>query len=501
MIQGSLTEANVSDLVVQIYTIRKSGILRLSQSEIKKSLYFKDGSIVFAHSNLRHERLGEILLRLGKITPEEFQTVSGKLQSGMRLGQALYEQGFLSPSEVTAGVSYQIQIIVYSVFNWDQGEYEFLEREKPVYEDIMVETSTPQLIIDGIRNITNLRVLERGVQSVEDQVVLVNTGSKRLHRSNLDFSEETILACINGKATVAQLRTISRLNAFEFGRALYCLSLSGMIRFGNNGGSSGSALPELQKKPENVPLHTQPMPAEAPSANSRRMKTYSEPELRRLIADTEKKFEDASDEEVLNVFPDALPEEIQEAYDRLSAIFHPPYYAADRYNDIKGSLKRIVDRLLSAHHELLERASMQQPLLEEDLDRPVIVTPETPTTASQPAPVPEEAVQPQELSVDALQHALSWQPLNATLMRELGLKLQRAGRPRDGEKHLQRALEIEPHNMESHFALAEFYQLQGLKFKAFKHLNIILQLDPTNQRAMDLLGIKKRKGGLYEISH
>lgn len=229
------------------------------------------------------------------------------------------------------------------------------------------------------------------------------------------------------------------------------------------------------------------------------MKTYSEPELRKLIAETDKKFEDASDEEVLNVFPDALSEEIQEAYDRLSAIFHPPYYAADRYNDIKESLKRIVDRLHSAHHELLERASVQQPLLEEDLHRPPIVTPEVPATASQPAPEPPP--QSQELSIDALQEALAWQPVNAKLMRELGLKLQRVGRPRDGEKHLQRALEIEPHNIESHFALAQFYQLQGLKFKAFKHLNIILQLDPTNQKAMDLLGIKKRKGGLYEISN
>jgi cytochrome c-type biogenesis protein CcmH/NrfG len=99
-----------------------------------------------------------------------------------------------------------------------------------------------------------------------------------------------------------------------------------------------------------------------------------------------------------------------------------------------------------------------------------------------------------------LQTILEQDPSNLECMRQLGLKLQQAGRAREGEKHLLRALEIEPNNPDSHFALAEFYQAQGMKFKAFKHLNIILQLDPQNQRAMDLLGIKKRKGGLYEIT-
>src|SRR5262245_45178450 len=139
--QGNLSEINVADLVAEIYYSKKTGILRLSQGEVKKSLYFKEGSIVLAHSNLKHERLGEILLRLGKITEDEFNAVQKRLQQGIRLGQALYERGFLGSGEVTSGVNYQLQQIVYSVFNWDRGEYDFVERERPVYEDIMVETS------------------------------------------------------------------------------------------------------------------------------------------------------------------------------------------------------------------------------------------------------------------------------------------------------------------------------------------------------------------------
>src|SRR5207248_6866904 len=91
-------------------------------------------------------------------------------------------------------------------------------------------------------------------------------------------------------------------------------------------------------------------------------------------------------------------------------------------------------------------------------------------------------------------------PNDASLLRNLGKKLQQIGKAREGEKHLLRALEIDPQNIDSHFALADFYQAQGLKFKAFKHLNNILQLNPDNSRALEMLGLKKRKKALYEIS-
>ena len=498
--KGSLSDVNVSDLVVQMFTARKSGILRLSQHEVKKSVYFKDGSIVFAHSNLKNERLGEILLRLGKITEDEFKSVAGKIQAGTRLGQALYEQGFVSQSEVNAGVSYQIQMIVYSVFNWEQGDYEFQEKDRPVFEDIMVENSTPQLIIDGIRNINSLRVLERGVRGRENYVVFLNNGTKRLQRTNLDFSEETILACINGKATVSQLRAISRLSSFEFGRAIYCLSLSDMIRFGETDAIEDSIRAQAKQGWQAAPLETNPMPKPQEPAGSPRMKTYTEPEIRRMIVENQKRFADATDEEVLNVLPDSAPDEIMKAYERLAAIFHPPYYAADRYNDVKEPLKTIIDRLYSAQYNLVERASVQQPLLDEHWNRPVLATPEEMTAKPEAITAPPAEADNAETSIAALQELLAREPSNTKAMRDLGLKLQQAGRPLEGEKQLHRALELEPRSVENHFTLAVFYQLQGLKFKAFKHYNIILQLDPANQKAMDALGIKKRKGGLYEIS-
>lgn len=131
-----------------------------------------------------------------------------------------------------------------------------------------------------------------------------------------------------------------------------------------------------------------------------------------------------------------------------------------------------------------------------DLPLPPGMSGSIPANAS---PKPEAPVE-KDRPLSELEIALKREPTNLALMRQLGKKLQAAGRAREGEKLLLRALDLDPQNIESHFAIADFYQVQGLKFKAFKHLNVILQIQPDNEKAMEQLGVKKRKKGLYEIS-
>jgi len=508
---GSLAQFNVADLAAELHLSGRTGILRLSQAGIKKSIYFKSGRIVFVHSSVKHERLGEVLLRLGKITEEEFAQVSVDIEEGRRLGQALLQKGFLSASEINSGVSYQLQQILFSVFNWDSGDYEFVDRERPVFEDIMVEVSTPSLIIDGIRNITNLLVLERGIGHNEDVVVMPGSNGRRLARTNMDFSEETILAGVDGKTTIRQLRSITRLQPHEFGRALYCLLISGMVHL--QGSPRREVIPQPEKKQFNG-LNTQPMPTtEYPKGvpvQAARLKTHSEAELKELIIATEKKFKDATDEEVLNVLPDFSSDEIQKAYNNLTNIFHPPYVAFERFRDLKDSLKSIIDRMAEAHQNLMKRKSTQQ-LLEEGFSLEIEVPfEEADLSGSSEGENHENKIIPEEEDLSdflittgnvphSVEQIASDSSSNSSELRELVRKLQESGKAMDAEKHLLHALEIDPRSVENHFALVDFYQAQGLKFKAFKHLNIILQLDPQNQRALDLLGLKKRKP-LYEIS-
>ena len=60
----------------------------------------KDGRVVFATSNLPTDRLGEVLIRDGKITVEEYEASVRGLHKGKRQGRVLVESGALSPGEL-----------------------------------------------------------------------------------------------------------------------------------------------------------------------------------------------------------------------------------------------------------------------------------------------------------------------------------------------------------------------------------------------------------------
>ena len=505
--QGNLQSITVAEVLLNLHLTRRSGILRLSQNDVKKSIYFLDGSIVFAHSNQRSDRLGETLLRLGKISLEDFEIASREvIDKGKRLGQALSDLGMISAPEINSSVHYQLQQIIYSVFDWDSGNYEFVERERPVFEDIMVDVSTPNLLMDGIRNTTNPAVLERSYQKNEEQVLCLNHDVPRLRRTDLDFGEETILACVDGNKSVSGVRQLAHLAPIEFDRALSSLLLCGMIQLQKQAPASAE-----QNHSENSrhSFTTQPLPKQ----DSGRFKTLSEDELSRLIISTHQRFQDATDEEVLSVLPDSTMPEIEKAYQDLSAQFHPPYYSQTRFLDLKDPLKEIAERLSTARDNLRIKLQSRMPLEETPLTQrkspeegaiqkqakaqpPVNVTPVRNSSLSATGSIKgPEMKEP----ISDLRDRLQKEPENTSLMRRLGKRFYETGKPHEGEKQLLKALELEPQSVENHFALADFYQSLGLKIKAFKHLNIILQLDPNNVRAMELLNVKKSRKPLFEI--
>jgi hypothetical protein len=481
--RGNFHESSVAEVIAHIYLSKFNGVLRLTNQEVRKNIYFVEGSIVFAHSNLRLDRLGETLLRLGKISDEEFQIASQEVISkGKRLGQVLWEKGYLSPGEVSSGVHYQLQQIVYSVFNWEQGTFEFEEKERPVFEDIMLDVSTPNLLLDGIRNCTNSIILTRSYNNNEDQVVFLQEGTTKI-RAELEYAEETILACVDGSKTIRMLKNLARLVPLEFERAMCSLLVCGLVEL--RAPDSAGAAPEAAGPSEEdssfkrwSTLSTQPMQA--------RLKTLSDEEMRKMIVQTGEKFRNATDEEVLKILPGCTKEEVQRAYDHLVSMYQPLFFAPDRYVDLKGTLRLILDRSTSAFQSITSQ-----------LDDRVELS-HTPAPAS-PAEAPASDLKEEE-DIPDLQERLRKDPTNVMWLQKLGKKMQQIGKALEAEKHFLRALEVEPQNVEHHFALADLYNGLGLKIKAFKHLNIILQMQPENERAMDALGLKKRKKALYDIS-
>src|SRR3990172_5215814 len=99
-------------------------MLTLEQNHQVKTIYFKEGNIVSASSNLETDRLGEMLMKAGKLSQDQYhQSVERLKTTGKRQGAALVELGFLKPKELSEGLKYQVQEILYSLFLWNEGSY------------------------------------------------------------------------------------------------------------------------------------------------------------------------------------------------------------------------------------------------------------------------------------------------------------------------------------------------------------------------------------------
>ena len=127
---GNIKEHDLAGILMQIQEQKATGSLILQNAESVKSIHLKEGNIVYASSNLPGDRLGEILLQQGKISPEQFsRSVDLLKETGKQQGAILVEAGYITAKELFEGLKWQVKEIIYSLFMWEEGHYQFVEEE------------------------------------------------------------------------------------------------------------------------------------------------------------------------------------------------------------------------------------------------------------------------------------------------------------------------------------------------------------------------------------
>ncbi len=130
-LSGNIQGNPLSDILEDLRKRKATGTLTVKRDKVTKSIYVRDGQIVFATSTEVQDRLGEILVKTGKLTQENMDYAlklynkSGGLK---KMGAVLVENGLVTPKELFGGLKIQVKDIIYSLFLWQDGEYKFDER-------------------------------------------------------------------------------------------------------------------------------------------------------------------------------------------------------------------------------------------------------------------------------------------------------------------------------------------------------------------------------------
>ena len=138
-----------------------SGELIIKGQEHTKTLYFINGSLVFARTTDTAERLGEILLQMGKIDEEQKKRIPEltKSQKG-KLGKILVQHDIISKLDIFKALSRQINTIAVSLFAITSGSWDFINKTPEVPQDSRFMIKLPGIIKEGMETIGPLSFFE-----------------------------------------------------------------------------------------------------------------------------------------------------------------------------------------------------------------------------------------------------------------------------------------------------------------------------------------------------
>ena len=228
--EGDLRRIQIADVLSFAGMIRSSGKLVLRQGRLERTLHWKDGEIVFASSNSTDQSLGQFLLRNGKITEEQYEESKQRVGPNMRHGKALVQMGAISPNDLWWGLKNQALEIIYSLFNWSEGSFAFVEASEEVLsERIALSINTSGAIMEGIRRLDESVRIREKITSVD--MVFDKVAGAEPNFQELEMSEDEIAVYnnIDGKLTVRELIFKSELTDFEVTRILFQLLMARLI--------------------------------------------------------------------------------------------------------------------------------------------------------------------------------------------------------------------------------------------------------------------------------
>lgn len=237
---GSLASLTVPEVFNFVFTTLKSGILLLAfggererraarpdtpDGLRRKTVFFRDGQVVFATSTDRSDWLGALLWRRGQVSEQDLERCGRLVRPGRPLGQILVDEGIFTSGQLYEAMTMQVREIALAAFLEPEGEFAFVEGPFDERNAVKLPERTRDLLLAGMKRLEALEAI--GSDEVPDRDALVRlTGAVA---EGLDPKEERLLTACDGTRTVRQVVDRSRLGLFEGVQALASLVRRGLV--------------------------------------------------------------------------------------------------------------------------------------------------------------------------------------------------------------------------------------------------------------------------------
>jgi hypothetical protein len=232
--RGDLSKTPLPEVLQTVHHYRVPGVVVARREETEKKIYISNGDVIFATSSDREESLGNVLLRQGRLTREQYEESVRRLieartvQETRRHGAVLVDMGLLTKEELFAAVTRQVRDILYSIFDWSEGDVTFAVGRFRTDEIIQLEIPTRHAILEGVKGVADARRLVAFLGPswtvFDPSYVPTEIGD-----ISLDASEIRLLQHVDGTRTLRELVGLGPSDAGHNARVLYAFFVLKLI--------------------------------------------------------------------------------------------------------------------------------------------------------------------------------------------------------------------------------------------------------------------------------
>ncbi len=451
----------LSRVLKKIACEERSGDLQVAFGEATKTIYLKEGLVVFAASNNLQDRLGETMLQDGRISEREFNLASHLMRTeGRKFGEALVHMGLLSAKELERQLQFQFNRIVTSLFKVHEGIYTFEERPPAIPDELLVRIPIPYLLLDGLRSVSDKSLLLTCLPPPKQKLRATTRVYSNFDICDLDPNEMAVLRAAKEGATIKSIVETCDTDYAKVLRTCGALYIMGFL------------------EPEST--------------------TASEGDIGRRITDAFFDMEDSTDPQILGVPSVADREQIDKAYIlRRMEWTHIRRQVANE-PALELQVSEILFRLAAAYHHLVsEKLPQPTPSVftdaEVDSPSPVVEREEEGNATREARRPKEEVLRDAKLHIQARDWAgaipflfelVDFEPENATFRGLLAKAMfKHPVMRRNAERHFLEAIRLSPGNAELHTWLGLYYKSFGMGLRADSAFRTALEIDPGNRIA------------------
>jgi tetratricopeptide (TPR) repeat protein len=543
--RGSLDEGILPGLMRELYVGRKSGVLVFRRGDERRGVRFRAGNIVHGDTNVREDRLGEVLVRLGRFSEAELKRATGfALRDRRRLGLILVDLGILAAAELEDALALHVHAVLSKVFAWSEGSFEFTPEDgsETGEGDVTLKVSTGDLILQAARSVSDPDVVRYCLGDIDRILGLSPDPLLRFQRVALTPSDGYVLSRVDGSLSTRELIAMTPLPAEDVQRSLFGLLSIGMVEYLSlppkaplegaapaDPTSRAGALPDAGMaptlpgapnpaalpagEPDRVPDAVRPpmadaadaadddrelvvldaldapeAPAEAPSPDPRRLE----------ILEAHAKLADRTHFELLGVTRDATDAQVKEAYFRLAKRFHPDVHHDPALADLRDQIEAVFVALGEAY-EVLRNPRIRARYESQLHPAPKAGAGAAPPDRERDAQQARDAIERGAARMAEGKHWEAIRILEPAVLRAAGPARQEArvllaraymknvNWVKQGEELLRAVIAEDAQNVEACLLLGQVYRDQGLRSRAVAVLRKAVQLAPQRPEAREAL--------------